>query len=56
MGVRATKEKKDKNDLIKNMFLEAVPKIEKYIKGNRSIQTVNLYNHFGKNYLNKIYG
>ncbi len=48
--------KKDKNELIREMFLEAVPKIEEYVKSDLSMETKSLYQHFGKNYLNKLYG
>lgn len=46
----------DKNKIKKEMFLEAIPIIEKYIKCHPlEGGSDKLYNHFTKNYFNKLY-
>ena len=48
--------KGDRNVLMRDMFLTVLPKIEKFVKANLLKQSKhNLYDHFNKNYLKKIY-
>ena len=47
----------DKNKILKKMFLDAMPVVNKFVicnlnKGSKH----NLYKHFGKNYLDNLYG
>lgn len=46
----------DKNELIRKMFLQVIPKIERFAKSNLlKNKQHNLYSHFNKNYLKNLY-
>lgn len=48
--------KGDRNNIIRRMFLDALPKIELFVKSNLLEGSKhNLYAHFNKNYLRRIY-
>ena len=50
-------EKEERADLKLSMFIDSIDSINRYAKSSFSLlERENLYNHFGKNYLKKIYG
>lgn len=50
------KSKKDRNEVVCLMFLTTIPRIEAFIRLNtNNINSRNLYKHFDKNYLKKLY-
>jgi len=52
-----TVEKKERAELKLSMFIDSIDSINRYAKNSFSLQErESLYNHFGKNYLKKIYG
>ncbi|OFX51317.1 MAG: hypothetical protein A2046_03995 [Bacteroidetes bacterium GWA2_30_7] len=50
------KAKKDRNEVLRLMFLKTIPKIEAFIRlNNNIIDSRKLYRHFDKDYLKKMY-
>lgn len=51
------KGKDNRDEIIKNMFIEAMPIIEKFVRSHLSVnETHTLYSYFNKRYMESIYG